>query len=167
MNGQLKIVLQFLAFVFFQVAILDNIRLSGYINPFLYIMFIATLPFSTPKSVLLLWAFALGFTVDVFSHTLGFHTSACVLMAFARPTVLDLISSHEEYAKDAVPSAREFGFSWFLRYSLLLVIIHHAMLFFIEMFRFSDFFQTLGRIVISSIFTLALMMLTEYLFVKK
>ena len=38
-----------LALVFFQVSVLNNIYLGGYVNPFLYILFILMLPVGMPK----------------------------------------------------------------------------------------------------------------------
>lgn len=160
-------VVRFFVLVLFQIAILNNVRLSGYINPYLYVLFILALPFRTPGWLLLLLAFAMGLTIDIFSHTLGFHIAACVMMAYFRPYVLRLVSTHDDYPKESSPSANEFGFGWFLRYSLILVSIHHLVLFFVEMYRFTDIFQTLVRIIVSVIFTLALVLLSEYLFPRK
>ena len=38
----------FIVLVLIQVLILNNIQFSGYINPFLYVLFILLLPFQTP-----------------------------------------------------------------------------------------------------------------------
>ena len=160
-------IVRFIVLVLFQITILNNVRLSGYINPYLYVLFIFALPFRTPGWFMLLLAFAMGFAIDVFSHTLGFHIAACVMMAYFRPYVLRLVSTHEEYPKESAPSANEFGFNWFFRYSLILVSIHHIVLFFVEMYRFTDILQTLVRTVVSIVFTLALIILSEYLFPRK
>ena len=35
-----------------------------------------------------------------------------------------------------------YGFRWFLIYTLLIVLVHHTALFYLEVFRFTDFFRT-------------------------
>jgi cell shape-determining protein MreD len=149
-----------------QVVILNNIQFSGYINPFLYIMFIMMLPVRIPKNVVLLAAFLTGLIVDVFSNTMGMHAAACVLMAYARPAVLKLMAPRDGYESETTLTARELGFSWFLTYAAILTIIHHLLLFYVEVFRFSEFFTTLLRMFLSSIATLTVIMLSQYLFGK-
>jgi cell shape-determining protein MreD len=149
-----------------QVVILNNIQFSGYINPFLYIMFIMMLPVRIPKNVVLLAAFLIGLIVDAFSNTMGMHAAACVLMAYARPAVLKLMAPRDGYESETTLTARELGFSWFLTYAAILTIIHHLLLFYVEVFRFSEFFTTLLRMFLSSIATLTVIMLSQYLFGK-
>ncbi len=160
-------IIRFIILVFIQIAILNNIRLNGYVNPYLYVIFILALPFKTPGWLLLILGFLMGITIDLFSNTLGFHTAACTMMAYFRPYVLQLLKSQDDYPGESEPSAETLGFAWFLKYSFILVAIHHIILFFVEMYRFTDLLQTLVRIVVSIIFTLALVLLTEYLFPRK
>ena len=80
-----------------QVVILNNIQFSGFINPFLYIMFIMMLPVKLPKTFLLLIAFGTGLIVDVFSNTMGMHAAACLVMAYARPSLLRILAPRDGY----------------------------------------------------------------------
>jgi len=154
-------ILRMIFLVIFQVAVLDNIQVGGYINPYMYILFILLLPFETPKWLLLLSAFFLGLSVDMVSDTLGIHTAACVFMAFCRPGVINLISSRQEYEIGISPTVRDLGFKWFFSYALILVVAHHIPLFFLEVFSFHEFFQTLLRIGLSIIFTMFLLLLSQ------
>lgn len=155
--------LQFILLILVQILVLNNIQFSGYVNPYLYIIFILWLPIETPKWALLLIATALGISVDIFSDTLGMHTSACIFMAFCRPTVLQLLAPRDGYEINQQPSIQSFSFTWFLGYASLLTLLHHLFLFFVEVFRFSDFFSTLGRILASSFFSLILILITQLL----
>ena len=149
--------------VLFQIVILDKILLGGYINPYLYILFILTLPFETPKWLLLITAFITGLMVDMFSNTVGLHTAACVFMAYCRPGVLTMVSSRQDYEPGIRPIIRDLGFSWFFSYSLILVSLHHLALFYLEAFVFADFFHTLWRTVLSIIFTMLLLIISQYI----
>ena len=153
---------RFIFLILFQVLILNNIQFNGYINPYLYIYFILLLPFETPRWLLLLSAFLLGLSIDAFTNTFGLNAAACVLMAFLRPFVISAISTGTEFMIGHSPSLKNQGFKWFAYYSITLILIHHFSLFYLEIFRFSEFFQTLLRVLLSSAFTLLLVFLAEY-----
>lgn len=163
----LKNIARFIFLIFFQVLILNNIQFSGYITPYFYIYFILLLPFETPRWLLLCSAFLLGILLDFFSNTPGLNAAACVLMAFTRPFIISSISSGTEFMVGTHPSLKNQGLKWFAYYSVILVLIHHMSLFYLEIFRFSEFFQTLLRVLLSSAFTLLLVFLSEYLFYSR
>src|SRR5690554_2947243 len=109
-NRAIKYPFQFILLVLLQVLILNNIHFSGFVNPYLYIIFILWLPFDIPKPLLLITAFFLGLVIDIFGSTLGMHASACVFMAFCRPFVLQLISPRDGYDVNQNPGITDFGF---------------------------------------------------------
>jgi len=140
---------------------------SGYINPYFYVYFILLLPFETPRWVLLLSSFLLGLTIDIFVHTPGLNAAASVLMAFARPFVISSISTGTEFQVGHSPCLKNQGIKWFGYYSVILVLIHHFALFYLEIFRFGEFFYTFIRVILSSMFTLLLIWVSEYLFYSR
>jgi cell shape-determining protein MreD len=156
-------IVRFFFLIFFQVLILNHINLRSYINPYFYIYFILLLPFDTPKWILLIVSFILGLSVDIFTNTIGLNAAACVMMAFARPFVISAISSGPESLLGDTPSLRNQGVKWFLYYSVILIFIQHFTFFFLEIFRFSEFIATLVRVLLSSAFTLLLVLISEYL----
>jgi len=105
----------------------------------------------------------------MFSNTVGMHIAACTIMAFCRPYLLKMISPREGFERGSKISIRKFGINWFITYAGILILLHHTVLFYLEIFRFSAFFSTLLRVILSSAFTLCLVIVTEYLFnpVKK
>ncbi len=151
----------FVFFTLIQVLVLNNIQLSGYINPYLYIIFILTLPFETPGWLLLLLGFTSGMVVDIFSNTPGMHASATVFLAFLRPYALRLMAPRDDYQPGSIPTMGYYGFSWFMRYSILLVLAHHLWLFFIEVFSITHFFSTFLRAVSSTFFTMLLIIISQ------
>jgi rod shape-determining protein MreD len=151
----------FLVLVLTQVLILNNIELGGYINPYLYVFFILALPFETHDNLVLVLAFLLGLTIDIFTSTLGIHTSATVFLAFSRKYILKLISPRGGYDFGTAPNLQSMGMSWFMTYAIILVLCHHIFLFYIESFTFSRFFSTFGRVILSSIFTLILIFIVQ------
>ncbi|MPQ45638.1 rod shape-determining protein MreD [Marinifilum sp. N1E240] len=167
MNIILKNTIRFIVLVLIQVAILNNIQVSGFLNPYMYVLFILLLPFETPNWLLLSLSFLLGFSVDIFSGTLGMHASACVFMGYVRPYVLNYLSLRDGYEIGTYPGISYYGFAWFFKYALVLVVAHHSFLFIIEAFSFANFSETMVRIIFSSFFSLTLLVTSQFLMFKK
>jgi len=158
---------RFLILVLIQVFILNNIQISGYINPYFYILFILLLPFETPNWSLPIIGFLLGLSVDLFTHTPGIHASATVLVAYLRPFIFRMISPRDGYEPGSFPRIFYYGFEWFLKYTVIMVAVHHFFLFYIEVFRLTDFFTTFLRAVVSSIFSILLIVLSQYFIYRR
>jgi len=163
-NDLFKNIIRFFILVIFQIFILNNIEINGYINPYFYIYFILLLPFETPKWLLLTSAFLLGLSVDIFSNSLGLNAAACVLVAFLRPGLLAVLTSKREFETGIKPGIRDLGFAWFFNYSIVLVFIHHFALFFLEAFSFNNFLFTFYQVLISSGLSILLIIISQYLF---
>lgn len=157
-------ILRFIFLIIFQVLILNNVQLGGFINPYLYVFFILMLPLDIAGWLLLLLSFAMGLSIDMFSNTAGMHAAACTFMAFCRPYLLHMISPREDFERGSKPTIQKFGIGWVLTYSGILILLHHTTLFYLEIFRFSSFFSTLLRVILSSTFTLSLVIVTQFLF---
>lgn len=153
--------------VLIQVFLLNNIQFSGFVNPYFYVLFIILLPFETPGWLLLSLSFVLGITIDLFSNTPGLHASATVFMAFLRPLVLDYFAPRDGYVPGTFPRIYYYGFGWFFQYSAILILGHHFFLFYLEVFQLSDFMLTFKRVVFSSIFTLLLVIMSQYFIFRK
>ena len=57
---------------------LNHINFLGYINPYIYILFIALFPVKNNRVVLIILSFILGITIDMFLDTGGIHAGACI-----------------------------------------------------------------------------------------
>lgn len=156
--------IRFILLVLLQVIVIQNIHLGSYIILLPYVMVIILLPFETNKLVVLILAFLLGAVVDYFYDSSGLHAAACTTLGFSRYYVLKYISPREGYESGVAPTVDEMGLEWFLRYAGTLVLLHHFTLFYLEVFRFSEFFSTLLRVILSSVGTFALMYLIQFLF---
>jgi hypothetical protein len=90
------------------------------------------------------------------------HTSATVLAGFIRPYILRIISPKDGYESGSDPSMMIYGFRWFFLYTLLMVLVHHTTLFYLEIFRFADFFRTMLRVILSTMFSMTFILLIEF-----
>ncbi|MGZ3862571.1 MAG: rod shape-determining protein MreD [Bacteroidia bacterium] len=165
-NDLLKNTGRFFILLFLQVLIVKNINLGRYFIFFPYVLFILLLPFNTPKPLVLVFSFIMGLLIDVFYNTQGMHASACVMMGFARGGVLKLLSPREGYEESLDPTVGKMGLAWFLPYALILIFVHHFLLFYIEAFTFYEFFRTLLRVICSSAATFAFVYMLQFLFYR-
>jgi rod shape-determining protein MreD len=161
-NSILRFGLIFILLVLLQVLLFNNIQFSGYVNPYVYIMFILLLPIEIPSWLLLPLSFATGLIIDFFSGSPGMHTSATVLAGFVRPYILRIVSPRDGYESGSDPSMLIYGFRWFFSYTLLIVLFHHTALFYLEVFRLADFFRTFLRVLLSSLFSISFILLIEF-----
>jgi len=161
-NSIIRFGLAIILLIFLQVLLFNNIQFSGYVNPYVYVMVILLLPAELPSWILLIIAFLTGLIIDFFSGSPGMHTSATVLAAFSRPYILRLISPRDGYESGSGLSMATYGIKWYLIYTSLIVLIHHTALFYLEVFRLDDFFRTFLRVILSSVFTMAFILLAEY-----
>lgn len=161
-----KNILRFIVLILIQVLVLNNINFGGYINPYFYILFILILPLETPKWLLLVSAFLLGLGIDIFIKSIGINAAASVLIAFIRPGLIKYLSTGKDIEPNMTPGIKDFGFRWFFSYSLVLIFIHNFMLYFLDIFSFNDFFITIYKILLGTVFTLFLVIISQYLFLN-
>jgi len=160
-------IFRFVVLILFQVLVMDNVLINGYMIPYIYLLFILLMPFETPRWIQLLSGFALGLAMDLFSGTLGMHTAATVLAAFVRPYLLDLLASRDGYEPDTFPRIHYYGLLWFLKYALIIVFIHHLALFYLEVFQLKVFLSTLLRVILSTILSTSTIVLSQYFVFRK
>ncbi|OEJ99244.1 rod shape-determining protein MreD [Flavivirga aquatica] len=157
--------IRFFLLILVQVLILNHIDFLGYINPYIYILFIALFPVKKNRTTVIFLGFLTGLTIDLFQDTGGIHAAACVLIAYLRPIALKFsfgtIYEHQTIKFNTV----DFGSK--LIYITLLVIIHHLILFLLEIFSLSKIILVLQKTLFSSIFTIVLSIIIIIIFSKK
>ncbi|MFN3939504.1 MAG: hypothetical protein ACK4IY_02880, partial [Chitinophagales bacterium] len=153
--------------VAFQVLVLNNLQVGLFIHPYIYFMFLMTLPFATPQWVSMLLAAAIGLVIDMFNNTPGMHMAACVFIAFIRPAILKALTPVTGYENVENPSIVKLGAAWFFIYTIVMVLIHHAAYFFIEIFSLKHLRFTLFNIALSSIFSTILILVFAFLFTPR
>ncbi len=159
---------RFVFLILFQGIILNDVNLmDGMAIPYLYVVIILMLPIETPRWLELIIGLVCGLSVDMFTNTLGIHASACVLLAYARPLMLRAIAPRDGYEFGQRATIQDMGLSWYLKYAGVLILLHHSWLFFIEVYSFKGFFNTMSRVFLSSVFTLVLAILSQYLITSK
>jgi rod shape-determining protein MreD len=166
MKGIVGYTFQFILLVAVQVLILNNVELLGYMNPYLYLIFLLILPADIGRNALLIIAFLLGLSIDIFENSGGLHTSATLLLAFLRPALFKLIAGPSNTELERF-NIKTLGVGRFLLLAGIAVFIHHFWLFLLESFSLKDLLQVIKRTFFSGLFTLLLIYLTQLLVYRK
>lgn len=164
-NSALANTARFIGLILLQVLILNNINFLGYINPYLYVLFILLYPFNSNQSLFLILSFFLGLSIDIFEDSGGIHAAACLIAAFVRPNLLRFSFGVSYDHQNIRLSTTPFGAR--LSYILLIVFLHHFILFSLEMFSLNHIILILKKTLFSGIFTVILVILSLSLFSKK
>ncbi|NDW09387.1 rod shape-determining protein MreD [Dysgonomonas sp. 520] len=141
----------FIVLVLLQVLALDNISFYGYATPYLYIYFIIKLPIGINRYFLTLLGFILGLTIDMFCNTPGIAAAATTCVAFFRRPVQGLFFQQEDF-DSYIPSVSAFGGN-FIKYAVVYVFIHHAILLSVESFSYFNITNLLLKILTSTVLT--------------
>jgi len=169
MSSLVKNIIRFILFIVVQVFVLNQIPpLHHLINPYVYFLFILWLPFKMGRKTLMLIALATGITLDYFTKTPGLHAAPCVLIAYFRPFLINLLITQEGVeANYEEPSIKSMGFASYFMYVAVLTLLHHTFLFLLEALQFGGLWYFLGKTLLSVAISLFLILITELLFVRK
>lgn len=160
-NSIFKYIAYAVGMLVLQILILNNIHINGFFSPFLYVVIILFLPFDTPKAATLGLGFLVGLVIDIFSYTPGIHAGATVFMSYMQISLLPLLSPRGDYEPGVLPSVQRYGWNWFLRYIIILTLLHHLALYGLEVFTFANFYATLLKALSSTAITVFLLILTQ------
>lgn len=164
-NAVINTILRFSVLVLVQVLVLNNINFLGYINPYVYILFIILYPVKNNRTLFIFLSFILGLSIDLFTDSGGVHAGASVFIAFIRPHVLKF-SFGMIYEHQTIKFAQtELGNR--LVYFSILTVIHHLIMFSLEIFNTSNIILILQKTLFSSIFTILLCIMITDLFSRK
>ncbi|TXE16559.1 rod shape-determining protein MreD [Psychroserpens burtonensis] len=158
-------IIRFVVLILAQVLVFNNINFLGNINPYPYILFILLFPINNNRTLFIFLSFMLGLFVDLFSDSGGIHAAACVTIAFIRPPVLKFtFGMIYEYQTIKFNNTE---FSSRIVYFSILVVIHHLIMFLLEIFNIYNIIFVLQKTLFSSIFTILLCALISILFSNK
>ncbi len=155
-------ILRFSLLLLTQVLIFSHIDFMGTINPYPYILFILLFPVNNNRTLFIFFSFLLGLCVDIFSDSGGVHAAASVTIAFIRPAVLKF-SFGMIYEYQSIKFSNT-ALSNRITYFSILVVIHHFIMFTMEIFNISNIILILQKTLFSSIFTILLCILISILF---
>jgi rod shape-determining protein MreD len=160
-----KEILLFVILVLLQVLLLNRIAVFGLAVPILYIYFLIKLPYGRNRFYVIVSGFLLGIVIDIFLNTPGMNAAATTIIATLRSMVLNLFYPKNEY-EDLVPGIHT-STAAFVKFTVMMVLLHQTLLFFIEAFTLFNLTSTLIRIGSSSVLTIVLILALDSLSIRR
>lgn len=157
-----------LVYIFAQVMLFNHLTIMEAATPFVFLLFLFTLPLATPLWLSYILAFVVGLTVDILSEAAptGLHAFSCVLAISLRAPWAAYITASN------FRSLAEINFSnqsvvWFASFLLPLIFVHHLAYFLLEAMQWSLLWVSLGKVILSTLYSFLLIFILTYLFYRK
>lgn len=168
MNSQLIIrnIGRFVLLMLLQVLVFNNVYLGGYINPCLYVLFIAMLPTNMGRIPMMLTAFFTGLCIDITTNMAGFHTFACTAVGYLRGVWLDKIIIRDNEEGIDMPCIYNGSYQQFSLYLMLLLLVFNLIYHTLLAFSLHDILNILLTALLSTIVTWLLAILYQTLLLR-
>jgi len=157
-------IILFFVLILAQVLLFNKMSIYGF-TPYIYILFILLYPVKYNPIGLVFLSFLLGLSMDVFLNSGGIHASACLVIAYLRPSILKF-SFGTSYEFHHIKFAYT-DFAQRTTYFAILILIHHLVLFLLEAGNMSFIGYTLKQTLFTSLYTLLISLVLVFLFSKK
>lgn len=149
--------MRFILLIFIQVLILNEFNVFGYINPIIYQLLIILLPFNINSVQKLILAFILGVSMDIFEDSGGIHAAATLTISYLRPLFLrnsfGLSYDYQTLKFYDAPFRERFN------YISIMVLVHHTVLFSLEIFSVDHLLFFVKKTIYSSVFSILLIII--------
>ena len=146
---------RYLLIMVLQVLLFDQLQLWGACHPYIYVLCLLMMPITLPHNVdMLIGAFA-GFIMDIFCNSLGVHMAACILLMFIRPYLIGFIVNDKDRLNEQI-SLHSIGMEALLKYTVIMVLIHHLTVFSLAAWSWSHMGFVLLETIVSSTITILL-----------
>ena len=146
---------RYLLIMVLQVLLFDQLQLWGACHPYIYVLCLLMMPITLPHSAdMLIGAFA-GFIMDIFCNSLGVHMAACILLMYIRPYLIGVIVNDKDRLNEQI-SLHAIGMEALLKYTVIMVLIHHLTVFSLAAWSWSHMGFVLLETIVSSTITVLL-----------
>ena len=165
--GTFGVVLISIIILLVQALVFKDLVLYSSAFCFFYVLLFLILPIDTNPLIQIAIGFIAGLFLDSFYNTQGVHASASTFFMFVRPYWINILSPGSGYGATIKINIRTQGLQWFLTYTYPLIFVHCLILFSVEAFDFVNYGMTLKKAFYSSLFTLSVVVIVQYLFFNK
>ena len=93
--------------------------------------------------------------MDIFCNSLGVHMAACILLMYIRPYLIGVIVNDKDRLNEQI-SLHAIGMEALLKYTVIMVLIHHLTVFSLAAWSWSHMGFVLLETIVSSTITILL-----------
>lgn len=138
-----------------QVLLFDQLQLLGVCHPYIYVLCLLMMPITLSHSADMIIGAVVGLIMDIFCNSMGIHTAACIFIMFIRPYLIGAIVNDKDRLNEQI-SLRSLGMEALLRYVVILVVIHHLIVFLLAAWNWAHIGFVLVETVVSSLVTISI-----------
>jgi rod shape-determining protein MreD len=149
----IKYILKAIIIIILQMLVFDRLHIQAWGYPMVYVLLLLILPAQLPRWIEMLVGMFVGLIMDVCNNSLGVHMAACVALSFWRPILLKKSSQDIERIKGEI-GGYNIGMVEYIKCALILVLIHHFMIFMLEAWSFQNWWMIILQTLLSSLLTL-------------
>ena len=136
-----------------QVLLFDQLQLLGVCHPYIYVLCLLMMPITLSHSADMIIGAVVGLIMDTFCNSMGIHTAACIFIMFIRPYLIGAIVNDKDRLNEQI-SLRSLGMEALLRYVVILVVIHHLIVFLLAAWNWAHIGFVLVETLVSSLVTI-------------
>ena len=136
-----------------QVFLFDQLQLWGACHPYIYILCLMMMPITLSHSADMIIGAVVGLIMDIFCNSLGVHTASCILLMFIRPYLIGRLVSDKDRLNEQI-SLHALGMEALIKYVVILVLIHHLMVFLLAAWSWHHIGFVLLETIVSSLITI-------------
>ena len=145
---------RYIVVMILQVLLFDQLQLLGVCHPYIYILCLLMMPITLSHSTDMIIGAVVGLIMDIFCNSLGVHTAACIFIMFIRPYLIGAIVNDKDRLNEQI-SLRALGMEALLRYVVILVVVHHLMVFLLAAWSWAHIGFVLAETIVSSLITIS------------
>ena len=138
-----------------QVLLFDQLQLLGVCHPYIYVLCLLMMPITLSHSADMIIGAVVGLIMDIFCNSMGIHTAACIFIMFIRPYLIGAIVNDKDRLNEQI-SLRSLGMEALLRYVVILVEIHHLIVFLLAAWNWAHIGFVLVETLVSSLVTISI-----------
>lgn len=166
-NVIIRFVWTCLLLIALQVLVFQNLSLGGFVFSFPYIGILIMWPVQQNRALSMLLAFAIGLFMDMYFDSYGIHAFSCTAVMFMREPLLRSMFSETDRNNLQLISTREVDLNTFIVYALIMLLVHHSLIFFLEAWSWGLWWRSLFKIILSSLFSFLVISLVQTLTLSK
>lgn len=148
---------RYIVVMLLQVFLFDQLQLLGVCHPYIYVLCLLMMPITLPHSADMIIGAVVGLIMDIFCNSLGVHTASCIFIMFIRPYMIGALVNDKDRLNEQI-SLRALGVEALFKYVVILVLVHHLMVFLLAAWSWSHIGFVLMETVVSSIITISVIM---------
>ena len=162
-NVILPRVLWIIGLILAHTLVFNHIHLMGYATPMPYVYALIILPHGTARWIYVVLGFCIGIVIDTLSNTVGAAAAALTLVGLLTPLFLRTFAPDDKLEEEFTPSIKTMQWGGFLKFAVVVTLIHTLVFFLLETFSLFDAIEILIKVGSSTALTVIFMMTFEKL----